>query len=98
MKLKSKARSLYRELLPSIAPSAIALLQAYCRAYQEFLEAAELIDKGGRVLEGANGYLQPHPATALLKSAISQMNVLAKTLGLNADRAIVPEKWAEIQR
>jgi len=94
----SKAElALFRKLSPQVDATAVPVVEAYCRAWGEFRAASEIIDKEGRVLTGNNGYLQPHPATALQKSAMSLINALAKTLALKVVQAkpeqVIADKW-----
>lgn len=62
-------------------------LAAYCQSFAEFQAATKILKKEGRVFKTATGYMAPHPAISMQRSALQHIRAFAALFGLDpADR------------
>lgn len=60
-----------------------AILAAYCEAWSDFRWAVAEIEAKGRVIESGNHVLMPHPAVAIKKNAMKQIQALGTEMGFS---------------
>lgn len=87
---KRKWRQLVRELSPLGLFTAIDgdALATYCVAWSELRTATETLQREGRTIQTQSGYLAPHPAVAMQRSAWQAIKSFAALFGLDpADRS-----------
>ena len=58
-------------------------LTVFCQAMSELQWASETIRKEGRTIKLASGFMQPHPAVAMQRSAWAAVKTFGALLGLN---------------
>lgn len=68
------------------------LLQAYCEAYNDLIEAQQTIKDEGRYVTGGSGGKKRHPAIADVNDARNAMSMLATKLRLCANSRIDKHK------
>jgi P27 family predicted phage terminase small subunit len=92
------ARETWRKVVPVLLDAGVLsvadapLLRSYCEACAEARVAAELLEKEGRTFKTDKGYIGPHPAISMQRSAWRAVAMLAKALGIEpAGRAPAPK-------
>ncbi len=98
------AKSKYRELAARLDEMGLLtvidgdMLAAYCQAWEEFISALKLLITEGRTVKLESGYIQPHPAVAMQRSAWQAMRQFGSLFGLDPSsrtRLEIPEQPPE---
>lgn len=88
--LDPEAKVVWAELSPKLAELGILSLfdtgafASYCQAWAEFEIATRQLQAEGRTLKTDSGYMQPHPAVAMQRSAWAAIKAFSALFGLNA--------------
>lgn len=93
--LSQRAKKKWRELARTLEPLGLLTvidgdtLAAYCVAWVELQDATETLEREGRTVKAStSGYLMPHPAVAMQRSALQAVRAFAALFGLDpADRS-----------
>lgn len=100
--LSRQAKKAWREMSKSLESQGLITVVDWmsfaclCQAWAEFEIATRMLDEEGRTIKTTSGYMQPHPAVSMQRSAWASVKAYSALFGLDpADRArmnIAPPK------